>query len=280
MTGLLRDGILEQRLERVVRIASAPETMESRCAELCLAFPRAFITGTTGGKLAGLRRMGSGRPIDLAIAHGSNIGPIEGVRLRQSTKVDVMDVQARRRDGIRLASPPRLAFDLAADLSQRDHASIVEQLLHERRCTFTTLLATGRRLVHPLRPGSVVFATTLAERGLRAAGESHAEVDLAAELRKIGVPVVPQGTWLDLPNGGRARLDMSVAAIRWGVEVDLHPDHLLLVGTSMDKRRDRQCHLIGWQIERVTELDLVDLDGLLAELKALYLARLSDQRAA
>ena len=72
----------------------------------------------------------------------------------------------------------------------------------------------------------------------------------------------------------------AVPAIRWGVEIDLHPDHLLLEGTTRDKRRDRQCHLIGWQIERVTSLDLVDPDGLAAELLALYLARLAVRRAA
>jgi hypothetical protein len=224
--------------------------------------------------------MGSGEPIQLSIPHGSNIGPLDGVTLRQSTKIAVGDVQARRRDGIRLASPPRLAFDLAADLSQRDHASIVEQILHERRCTWATMLATARRLIHPLRPGSVVMATTLMERGQRRPAESHGEVDLGVELRRIGVPAEPQVVWLDLPNGSRARIDLSIPAIRWGIELDLHPDHLLLGGTARDKRRDRQCHLIGWEIERVTELDLLDLDGLLAELQALYLARLATWRAA
>src|SRR3954451_8735587 len=101
---LIDDGVLVQRFERVVRIASSPETLESLCAELCLAHPRGFVTGPTGGKLTGLRRTGSGRPIHFAISHGANIGPIDGVRLRQTTRIDAVDVQARRPDGIRLAS--------------------------------------------------------------------------------------------------------------------------------------------------------------------------------
>jgi very-short-patch-repair endonuclease len=48
----------------------------------------------------------------------------------------------------------------------------------------------------------------------------------------------------------------------------------LLDGTTKDKRRDRQCHRIGWQIERVTEIDLLDLAGLVDELVALYQSRL------
>ena len=63
-------------------------------------------------------------------------------------------------------------------------------------------------------------------------------------------------------------------AARWGIEIDIHPDHLLLDGTAKDKRRDRQCHRIGWEIERVTEIDMLDLDGLVDELEALYTARL------
>lgn len=65
----------------------------------------------------------------------------------------------------------------------------------------------------------------------------------------------------------------------WGVEVDVHPDHLLLHGTTADKRRDRQAHLIGWQIERVTALDLLDLEAVADELAALYLIRRDEQAA-
>jgi hypothetical protein len=103
--------------------------------------------------------------------------------------------------------------------------------------------------------------------------ESHPEVMVAERLQARGVPVVAQTTWLDLPNGRRARLDMSVPAIRWGVEVDVHPGHLGLTGTTDDKRRDRQCHLIRWQVERVTGLDLADLDRTIDELVELYEAR-------
>ena len=58
-----------------------------------------------------------------------------------------------------------------------------------------------------------------------------------------------------------------------GVEIDVHPEHLLLDGTSRDKRRDRKCHLIGWQVERVTELDLLDVESIADELLALFQAR-------
>ena len=116
---------------------------------------------------------------------------------------------------------------------------------------------------------------SLVERGDRPAAESHPEIVLGDALRAHGVPVVPQLSSLVLPNGSKIRIDLAVPAIRWAIEIDVHPDHLLLEGTTRDKRRDRQCHLIGWQVERVTEVDLLDLSGLVDELVDLYQVRIS-----
>lgn len=119
--------------ERVLRIAAAPESTLARCAALCLACPRSFVTGPTGGRMGSLRRMPRDEIVHLSTPHGSNIGPLDGVLLRQTTRIHPSDVQRRRPDGIVLASAPRLVFDLGADLTATDHASVVEQILHERR---------------------------------------------------------------------------------------------------------------------------------------------------
>jgi very-short-patch-repair endonuclease len=105
---------------------------------------------------------------------------------------------------------------------------------------------------------------------------SHPELMVAEGLRRRGVPVVTQHADLVLPNGRSIRLDLAVPDVRWAVEIDLHPDHLLLQGTSSDKQRDRQCHRIGWEVERVTELDLIDLEGICDELAELYRVRCRD----
>jgi very-short-patch-repair endonuclease len=112
-------------------------------------------------------------------------------------------------------------------------------------------------------------------RGDRPAAESHPELVLGDALRARGLPVVPQLSGLRLPNGKVIRIDLAVPDVRWAIEIDIHPDHLFLEGTTKDKRRDRQCHLIGWQVERVTEVDFLDLSGLVEELVALYQVRIS-----
>ena len=270
---LVEGGVLVSVHRSVLRISSAPRTFESRCVAICLADQAAFITGPSGGRIAGLRRMPATEPIHVCVLHGVHLS-IGNVVLRQSRQVSPLDF-VRMSSGIVVASGPRLAFDLARDLAPLDHASVVEQLIQRKMCTMGTLGTTARRLCHPTRPGSELFARTLIARGDRPASESHPEVVLAEALRARGIPVQPQFRDLDLPNGSSVRLDLAVPDARWGIEIDVHPDHLLLDGTTKDKRRDRQCHRIQWQIERVTEIDLLDLTGLVDELAALYEARVS-----
>ena len=271
---LIEAEVLRSVYKSVVRIDSAPHTLESRSVALCLGHPSGYVTGPAGGKMLGLRRMPRPEPIDFALPHGVHLDRQANVVLHQTTSIKPSDIR-RRDDGITTASPARLAFDLAALLSVQDHASIVEQVIRDGHCTMDELASVARRLCHPRRRGSLRFVRSLMERGDRPAAESHPEIVLADALRARGVPVVPQVAGLMLPNGAKIRIDLAVPQARWAIEIDVHPDHFLLEGTTRDKRRDRQCHLIGWQVERVTEIDLVDLPGLVDELVALYQARVN-----
>jgi hypothetical protein len=271
---LIENQLLVPVYKSVVRIVSTPETLESRCAGVCLGHPSGFVTGPAGGRLLGLRRMSRVEPIQFAVPHGVHLDKWPNVTLHQTTSIIPSDVR-HRSDAITTASPSRLAFDLAAMLTVADHASVIEQLLSDKHCSMAELAAVARRLCHPRRPGSLRFMRSLVERGDRPAAESHPEIILGDALRARGVPVVPQVSNLVLPNGKRIRIDLAVPDARWAIEIDVHPDHLLLEGTTRDKQRDRQCHLIGWQVERVTEVDLLDLSGLVDELVALYQARIS-----
>jgi hypothetical protein len=264
------NGVLHRQFKSVFVVAGHRATLEQRCVAVCLAHPSVFVTGATAGRLLGLRKMPRVAPITISSMHPLHIDHI-GVTLRRTTKMIATDV-VDRGDGIRHASPVRLAFDLAATLDDRAYRSVIEQMLHEEMVSCETLASIGRRLVHPTRPGSRRFVETMATRS-GAALESDPEFVVASALWARGVPVVAQETWLDLPNGKRARIDLSISELRWGVEIDIHPDHLGINGTAADKRRDRQCHLIGWEIERVTTLDLLDLDQTIDELSSLYRTR-------
>lgn len=272
----VEDGVLETLHERVFRILSSPVTLQSRCAALCLAYPRGYITGPTGGALTSVRRMPKSDLVTFAVPHGSNIGPIDGVDLRQTTKV-LADHVVKRGDGIRVASPARLAFDLSRDLSPLDHRSVVEQLLKERRTTRHQLGRMAKEMVHPGRPGSVQFIATLMAL-VGPPSESHPEIEIAEGLRRRGIPVLAQQRFLELPNNRRIRIDLCVPDARWAVEIDVHPEHFSLRGGTSDRQRDRLCHRIGWQVERLTEIDLLDLEAICDELAELYRIRCADLR--
>ncbi len=272
---LVDAGALHRVAKGVFVAASAPQTVEQRCAVLCAAHSSGFITGPTAGVLAGLRRMPRSASLHLSVRHGMHLPPLTGVRLRQTTMVWEVD-RMRRKDGIIVASWPRLAFDLAADLRQLDHLSVVEQLLHEGRVEGAELVAIERRLGHPARPGSGVFKRTLESLPSAGASQSHPEVIVAAALRRRGIPIEQQARVIRSSNGLAFHIDLAVPSARWGIELDIHPEHRTLDGLANDARRRREMHLVVWQIETVSELDLANLESLADELAQLYAARVRE----
>ncbi len=266
---LLDANVIEPVGRSVYRVPDIPLTLEGRLVEVSLQHPRGFVTGPTAGGYVGLRRMPRASQLHFCMPHGLRVDVGNHVKLRQSNLIQPHHVR-RLDNGIVLANWGRLAFDLAADLPRFDLASVIEQMLQWKVVDMAALAGIARELCGMGRPGSRRFAGVLLERHPGTAAESHPELKVLDGLLRRGVPVVPQVASLQLPNGRSVRIDMAVPDLRWAVEVDVHPHHLDLVGTTRDKRRDRQLHLIGWQVERVTRLDLLDLRGILDELVALY----------
>lgn len=268
---LAADGLVVRASEGVYRLAGSPRTLEQRCVEACFAHPQGFITGPTGGMLRALRRIGPSSRIHFAVPHGHHVQVSGGVLLRQTTRVLDWHVE-RRPDGLNVASAARLAFDLSADLSLVDHASVVEQLMAHHRLSAAELRRIGNDLAYPARRGSAQFLATIASRLPGGPAESHGEVLIGRGLAARGVPVVAQHE-IELPGKRRARFDLAVPAVKWAVEVDGFDEHFLLLGGTSDRRRDRRGHLVGWQTERVSPLDLADVEGICDELAELYRER-------
>jgi hypothetical protein len=269
---LVRAGVLGNPHKGVYVLASAKPSLELRCAVVCCAHPSGFVTGPTAGMLLGIRRMPKSAGLHFAVRHGLRLADETGVVFRQTTALLKQHTYSRS-DGITTATPPRLAFDLAADLPPLDHLSALHQLLDEGRVTFDELIAIGNQLGHPARRGSGRFREALHRLGGDPAGQSHAEIILAEELHARGVPVERQ-TRLIRGTGDRAvRVDLAVPDIRWGIELDIHPEHRSIEGHAGDARRYRDLHVDEWQIEPVSELDMLNPAAIADELSALYQAR-------
>ena len=267
---LLDAGVVRRPTRGVYVLEGSPSTLLQRCAVLCATYPTGFVTGPTAGMLAELRRMPPSASLHFSLRHGINPLPEYGARFRQTTSLRPSDRHSRT-DGVVVASSARLAFDLAADLRQLDHRSVVEQLLDRRAVTREELAAMGARLCHPARPGSTTFARTVATLGRGRAQGSHEEVVLFDALRARGVPVEPQ-----VPvrvADGVIHLDLGVAAARWGVELDLHPEHRTIEGHRRDAARRRATNDRDWQVELVAELDMHDSHALADRLAVSYSRR-------
>ena len=266
---LVDDGVLDHPFKSVYRVATRRPTFEQRLLALSLAHPSGFVTGPTLGGYRKLRRMPRASLIHFCVPHGLRIDEPDGVHLRQSANIHSTDV-CTLANGMRVASWARLLFDLASVLTKANLMSVIDQVLREGHCSLEELGAIATRLCHPNRPGSELFARTLMERGGRRPVESHPELIIMNGLLARGVPVEPQHADIRLPTGRRVRVDLAVPAVRWGVEVDVHPSHGLPVGVVRDKQRDRQLHRVDWQVEHVSEEEFADLDSLLDELAVLY----------
>ncbi len=265
--------VLERPYKSVYMVTTRRPTFEQRLVALSLAHPTGFITGPTAGGYLGLRRMPRASRIHLCLPHPIHIDEPDGVLLRQSTRIGPLDVRTLE-NGIRVPSWARLLFDLAADLNKTNLTSVIDQVIRAGDTSMGELDAISVRLCHPTRRGSELFQRSLVERGSRKPVDSHPELIVMNGLLERGIPVEPQEE-LRLPNGKRIRIDLAVPAVRWAVEVDVHPEHDRPRGTVSDKQRDRQLHLIDWQVDRVTEEDLFDPKSILDELAALYRKRVA-----
>jgi hypothetical protein len=250
---LVEEAVLVMVHPGVYRLASAPETLESRCAAPCLAVPGLVISGTTAARLLNVRRM-SGDDIH-AMTDGHAVH-LDGVVVHRTNNLHPVHDVVVREDSIRLLAVPRLVFDLARFLDDDTLESVIEQLLQRSSTNIPRLFAVGRRLRKQGRDGTARFSRVLGRRPLWAKPKhSDHEVRLLRALRGRGIDLVPQLP-LTLPGGQRIHLDGGDPSRSFGVEVDHVTWHGGRVGGQHDKWRDRQCGRIGWHVSRVTDEDV------------------------
>ncbi len=103
-------------------------------------------------------------------------------------------------------------------------------------------------------------------------------------LRDRGVRNLAMQHRIEVGPGRAVRFDIALPAVRWALEIDVHPEHRTLEGQASDDRRDRCTRRLGWLTEHVGEAELVrDFEAVIDELLesiALRGAEVERQRAA
>ncbi len=255
----------------VFRIATSPDTFESRCVAACLADPSAIVTGVAAARLWHFRHVW--RPELPYVLVGHDRTPItNGVVLRRSNVIDATDA-VQRPDGITVASPPRAWFDCARDIDDDRFERLTEWVL-DNHSSLQTLWRLTRRLQAKGRPGLGRINRVMSHRAdwQKPAG-SGLELRVLQALERRGIELVRQMA-ITLPNGQTIHPDGADPAIKWALEVDHSSWHAGRQESQRDKVRDRGLRRIGWQVDRVTDYELDDdFDAAIGELADIYLHR-------
>lgn len=252
--GLVTDGLLVRCHSGVYRLASSPDTFLSRCLAACRADDAVVVTGPAAARLWEFRHVWRAeRPI-LLLAHDRT--PLtRGIDLRRTNVLETDDVTSRD-DGIRVASPARAWFDCARDLDDVRFERLTEWVL-DHHATIPNLWRTRERMSARGRPGLARVNRVLSQRATwqRPAG-SGIELDVIRALERAGVGTLVRQHPLRLPDGIVVHPDGALPDIRWAVEVDHVTWHGGRLDAQRDKGRDRKLRRIGWQVDRVTDVEV------------------------
>ena len=198
-----------------------------------------FRDRSDGRDAAGLRRMPRTALLHFAVRHGHHHHHRRpGVQFRQTTAL-VASHRSVRRDGIVVASPDAARVRPRGRSPRRSTTfRFSSSLLHEQKVTVDELVAHRATTRPPSAPGQRAVPTQpRATRSASAPNESHPEVVLAEALRARGIPIENQTMLVRASNGRTARVDLAVPAIRWGIELDIHPEHRTFEGHANGARR-------------------------------------------
>ena len=276
---LLHIGVLVIVHRGVYRIASTPSTFESRCRAACAASPDVGLSEATAARLWAFRGLRPCNEIYVMAPHGAHPFSCD-VLVRRTNHLPQNDL-VELPGGLRVTTPPRTAFDLARHVPDPVLETIIEQVL-DRHCSMPTLWEVARRLGGHGRPGAARFNRVLS---LRPAWQKPAQSGIEFRTLKaiehaIDLTLVRQ-FGLRLHDGTRIHLDGADPSAKWGVEIDHVTWHGGRIDAQRDKGRDRGARRLGWQIERVTDLELKErFDSVIAELAELHRHRSREFRAA
>lgn len=273
---LVSNGLLFQVHQGAYRVATAPDTFEARCVAACFADPIAVITGRAAARLWAFRHVARVSVPEVLVGHHSN--PMStGVTLRRTNELTREDI-VQRRDGIRVASPPRAWFDCAVHLDDQRFEMLTEHVL-DTHCRAPTLWRTVRRLEARGRRGLGRVRRVLSARPVwQKPADSGLELRVLKALRRAGLPELVRQFPIRLPNNTIAHADGAIPELRWAVEIDHVTWHGGRFDAQYDKSRDRAARRAGWQIERITDQALRDdFTGEVASVVEMYHARVAER---
>lgn len=271
-TNAIRYWVTQQVLRRchdgVYRLSVAPDTFLSRCAAACLADPNVVITGPAAARLWEFRHVFRPELPTVLVEHDRH--PFaDGVVVQRTNVLDDED-RVERPDGIVVASPPRAWFDCARHLNDERFEMLTEWVL-DRHASVPRLWQTRRRLAGRGRTGLARVNRVLSQRASwQRPADSGLEVKVLRALERAGIRGIVRQHPIKLYNGSVVHPDGALPTVKWALEIDHVTWHGGRIDAQRDKARDRALRRVGWQVDRVTDVELTEnFDATIRELVAM-----------
>jgi hypothetical protein len=268
-----RCELVEAVLPGVVGLSNACASFESRAMAVQLAAKGAgFLSGTTAGRLYGLRDMPR-RRIEYTMPIDRRIVGSPWVRLVRTSWGDD-EPTPERDDALIVSSPLRMLFDLAARSNQHRFERAAEDAWHRGLIRPDEAAQYLTRVRRRGRTGVSRMSAWLDKTGAGARpSQSSLELDLVDMIEQAGLPPCVRQHPLTLPSGETVHLDLAWPDLRLALE----PGHSWWHGgdlrTRADQDRDRACGEIGWMVVRFDESLRERRQAIVRQLRSLYAER-------
>jgi hypothetical protein len=275
-----RKGTVLSPVPGVVVAPGVKLSLEGRALLAQLAAGKeAFVSGPTAGAIRGLRSMPT-TTIEITIKERRLVTLPDGSRFVRTSWIDEeRDVEVRE-DGIRLASPLRMLFGLAAQFNQHRFERTAEDVWHKGLVTpeqasdyLQAIRRSGRTGVK--RMNTWLEKTSMRERP----AHSGLELDLIDIVARAELPTPVRQHPLKLLSGETIHLDIAWPDIRLAAEPGHSWWHGGDLGQRRDQGRDRACGAVGWLVLRYDEDAARRPKATAAELREIHRRRSAEFQA-
>ena len=212
------------------------------------AGPGAFLSHRSAAAHRGLRRHPA--TVELTVPSG-HTPPSRSPGLRvHRTAIPTDHTQARRHDGLLVATVPRIVVDLA----RTERPGEIQRLIRESIRTGQFDLSGLQAAVdgHPHRPGTALARAALG-RYLPGSEDRRSWLETQFQCHQRGDPRLPAPRYNQHLHGHE--IDVLWPAQRVALELDGRPYHVAVEDFDRDRGRDRTLTRHGWRPVRVSDFE-------------------------
>lgn len=271
-------GLVTSPIHGMVVLGGAQLTFAGKMRLAVLgAGDEAFVSGQTAGSLHGLRGMSTSK-VEITVYERRRLtNHPSWCRIVRTSWIESIDVQVRDSDNLRIASPLRTLFGLAAQFNQHHFERAAEDLWHRGLATPEQAWDYLQDIRRSGRTGVRTMETWLEKAALRdRPAQSNLELDFIDIVERMGLPAPKRQHPVVLVTGETVHLDIAWPDLRLAVE----PGHSWWHGGDLrqrrDQARDRACNAVGWMVVRFDEEARRDLVAAGREVVAIYRRRRAD----